>query len=34
MMNISLLWHEVFPLEDLKNIQYLKYWRASEVVKV
>ena len=34
MMNIYALWHEVFPLKDLHNIQYLKYWIASEVVKV
>ena len=34
MMNIYALWHERLPLEDLKNIQYLKYWIASEVAKV
>ena len=34
MMNIYALWHEVFPLEYLKNFQYLKYWMPSEVVKV
>ena len=34
MMDIYALWHEVFPLEHLKNFQYLKYWMPSEVVKV
>ena len=34
MMNIYLLWYEVFSLENLKNIQYFKHWITSEVVEV
>ena len=34
MMNIYAYWNEVFPLDDLQNIQYSKYWIVSDVVKV